>query len=240
MRGYAGDPAWSQTTRSCVGRSVRFAYFGSDIDRRSWFCIYGGACAPEPDRATCSVVDSQIRAGDLVLRLWTAADQSTIDDIVTSSRTDLDSWLPGLESDLADFETFIDHAGRSAKEGTGWYYCVELGGVVVGQCSVEARDGGTAEIGYWIRSDRTNAGLATRAVRAMCGPAADHGFKSLVIHCDGGNERSAAVAQKAGFTHVATVDLGVSFPGTNAQTGREMTWHLALGGLRPKARSPTT
>lgn len=175
-------------------------------------------------------MDSQIRAGDLVLRLWTTADEGTIDDIVTSSRTEFASWLPRLESDLADFETFIDHVGRSAKEGTGWYYCVEVAGAVVGQCSINARDGGTAEIGYWIRSDRTNEGRATQAIRALYGPAADHGFKTLVIHCDEGNERSAAVARKAGFTHVATVDLDPSLPRTNAQTGREMTWSLTLGG----------
>lgn len=163
-------------------------------------------------------------------RLQLTLGRSTIDEILTSSRADFDRWLPGLESDLADFETFIEHAGRSAAQGTGWYYCVELGRVVVGQCSIEARDGGAAEIGYWIRSDRMNAGLATRAVRAMCGAAQDHGFTSLVIHCDAGNSRSAAVARKAGFTHVATVDLGgVVLPGNNTRTGREMTWRRRMG-----------
>jgi len=38
------------------------------------------------------------------------------------------------------------------------------------------------------------------------------------------NVRSAAVARKAGFTHVTTVDLDRTLPRTAAQTGREMTW----------------
>ena len=185
---------------------------------------------PLQAEAVCALVDSNIRVGDLILRLWTAADEATIDDIVTSSKAELDRWLPGLESDLANFATFIERAARSVGEGTGWYYCVELDGVVVGQCSIEARDDGTAEVGYWMRSDRTNEGLATRAVGALCGPAADHGFTTLVIHCDEGNVRSAAVARKAGFRHVATVDLDLSLPRTSAQTGREMTWRLAVGG----------
>ena len=87
----------------------------------------------------------------------------------------------------------------------------------------------TAEVGYWIRSDRTNEGLATRAVRALCAAAEEGGFKTLVIHCDAGNHRSAAVARKAGFSHLGTVDLDPGLPRTDAQTGREMTWRLALG-----------
>jgi ribosomal-protein-serine acetyltransferase len=175
-------------------------------------------------------VDSENRAGDLVLRLWTAADRATIDDIVASSRAEFDRWLPGMMRDLLDVEGFIEHVQRAAGQGTGWYYGVEVQGVVVGQCNINAREDETAEIGYWVRSDRTNEGIATRAVRALCGAAADHGFTSVVIRCDEGNERSAAVARKAGFMHICTLDLDPSLPRTSAQTGREMIWHLILYG----------
>jgi RimJ/RimL family protein N-acetyltransferase len=151
-----------------------------------------------------------------------------MDDVVASSRAEFDSWLPGMTRDLVGVEGFIEHVGRAAEEGTGWYYGVEVKGVVVGQCNINAREDETGEIGYWIRSDRTNEGIATRAVRAVCGAAADHGFSGVVIRCDQGNERSAAVARKAGFTHVCTIDLDPSLPRTSAQTGREMIWHLAL------------
>ena len=174
-------------------------------------------------------MDSQIRAGDLVLRFWTAADAAAINDIAASSSAEFGNWLPGLTSDLADIEALIERVGRSAEAGTAWYYAIAVDGVVVGQCGIKAREGEVAEISYWIRSDRTNEGLATRAIRALCDAAAEHGFQTLIIRCDEGNARSAAVARKAGFTHVGTVDLDSSLPRTDAQTGREMTWHLVVG-----------
>jgi len=133
-----------------------------------------------------------------------------------------------LEADLADFDAFLDRVRRCASTGTGWYYCVEVEGVVVGQCSIESRPERTAEVGYWIRSDRTNEGLATRALLAIRRLAAEHGFERLVVHCDEGNAPSASVARKAGFTHLRTVELDGGLPRSDAQTGREMTWQLEL------------
>ena len=174
-------------------------------------------------------MDSQIRGGDLVLRFWTAADAAAINDIAASSSAEFGNWLPGLTSDLADFEALVERVGRLAEAGTAWYYAIEADGVVVGQCGIKVSEGEVAEISYWIRSDRTNEGLATRAVLALCAAAAEHGFQTLIIRCDEGNARSAAIARKAGFTHVRTVDLDPSLPRTDAQTGREMTWHLVVG-----------
>ena len=148
--------------------------------------------------------------------------------IVASSRSELDIWLPGLVADLSDFDSFVARVVRSADDGTGWYYAIEASGRVVGQASLEVKEGGTAEIGYWIRTDRSNEGMATRAVRALCSAAAAHGFEMLLIHYDEGNVRSAAVAEKLGFTHLSTVDLDPKMPRTGLRAGREMTWRLAL------------
>jgi len=163
-----------------------------------------------------------------LLRGWTSQDAVAVDDIVNVSRADFRKWLPTLEVDLADFDVFLDRVRRCASTGTGWYYCVEVGGAVVGQCSIESRPERAAEVGYWIRSDRTNEGLATLAVLALRRLAAGHGFERLVIRCDEGNARSASVARAAGFTHVRTVGIDGALSGTEAQTGREMTWQLEL------------
>ncbi len=109
---------------------------------------------------------------------------------------------------------------------------MEAKGIAVGQCSIEAKDDDAAEIGYWIRSDRANQGIATKAIRALLAAAVDHGFVMFSIHCDEGNVRSAAVAKKLGFTHVRTVDLDPTLPGTNVQTRREMTWTLSVQAAR--------
>lgn len=173
-------------------------------------------------------VESVIRDEGVVLRLWSAADKAVVDEIVSSSRSEFDDWLPGLVADLRDFELFVERVVRCASKGTGWYYAVEANGRVVGQCSLEIKDDGTAEIGYWIRSDRTNEGVTTQAAQVLCRAAAAQGFGPLFLHCDEGNLGSAAIAQKLGFIHLGTVDLETELPRTGVQTGREMIWILPL------------
>jgi RimJ/RimL family protein N-acetyltransferase len=174
-------------------------------------------------------MNSVIRPGDdLLLRLWKRSDLSPIADIITVSCREFDQWLPGLMSDLANFDAFIAYVERAASEGTGWYYGIEAAGTIVGQCCINTRDEGAAELGYWVRTDRTEEGFATRAVVAVSEEAARHGFSRLIIRCDEGNARSAAVARKAGFTHVGTESLDPALPRTRSQTGREMTWSRDL------------
>ena len=177
-------------------------------------------------------MDSVIRDSGVALRLWCASDEGDVESIVASSRSELDVWLPGLVSELCDFDSFVARVVRRADDGTGWYYAIEASGQVVGQCSLEATEGGTAEIGYWIRTDRSNEGIATRSVRALCRAAAAHGFEMLLIHCDEGNVRSAAIAEKLGFTHLSTVELDPKMPRAGVRTGREMTWRLASSKCR--------
>jgi RimJ/RimL family protein N-acetyltransferase len=169
-----------------------------------------------------------VGTGGLVLRWWEAgpSDAAVIEDIVESSRTEFARWLPGTMGDLADLDAWFAAVGRRIEEEAGWYYAIEVDGVAIGQCSLNARDDGTAEIGYWVRTDRTGEGIAPRAVVAMSEAAFRHGFLALIIHCDAGNERSAAVARRSGFRHVGTADLDPLLPRTDAQTGREMTWRL--------------
>lgn len=84
--------------------------------------------------------------------------------------------------------------------------------MVVGQCSLNRSSLGVGAIGYWVRSDRTGAGIAPLAVRALATAAVEDDFEVLVIHCDAGNDRSVAVARKAGFSHVGTFELDASRP----------------------------
>ena len=169
-----------------------------------------------------------IQTGDLVLRLWSPADKDTITDIAQTSQREFSGWLPGVMTDLADLDAFIAYVERAARDETGWYYAIEVAGTPVGQCSISKRDPGRAEIGYWVRTDHTNQGIATRAVRAVSEHAGQHGFHEIVIHCDEGNARSAAVARKAGFTHTGTETLDPTLPRTAVQTGREMTWRRSF------------
>src|SRR4051812_12999357 len=146
------------------------------------------------------------------------ADRPSLADIVERSRRAFGDWLPGVSADLADVDTFLEHVQRTAEAGTDWFYAIEDGGHPVGQCSLHDRGDGVAEIAYWVRSDRTGRGLATRAVTAVVGAALDAGFREVVLHCDEANHRSVAVARKAGFMHVRTVDFPADRPRTSAQS----------------------
>lgn len=176
-------------------------------------------------------MEARIEGDGVVLRLWRDGDQATLREIVDVSATELGGWLPGVSSDLADLDVFVTQVAEHAEAGKGWNYAIEVDGEALGQVSINPIDGddGSAEIGYWVRSDRTGEGIAPSAVRAIADAAFDAGLTRLVIHCDEGNQRSAAVARKSGFTHRGTVDLDPSLPGTPVQTWREMTWELVSG-----------
>ena len=60
------------------------------------------------------------------------------------------------------------------------------------------------EIGYWIRTSEAGRGYATEATRRIADFAfEDLGAERVEIWCDARNERSAAVAQRAGFAFEA-------------------------------------
>lgn len=57
------------------------------------------------------------------------------------------------------------------------------------------------EIGYWVRTSMAGQGYVTEAVRTITRFAFDVlGAQRVEIRCDERNERSAAVARRAGFT----------------------------------------
>jgi RimJ/RimL family protein N-acetyltransferase len=62
------------------------------------------------------------------------------------------------------------------------------------------------EIGYWVRTSFGGNGYITEAVNGITNFAFNLlGAKRVEIHCDRLNERSAAVARRAGFAHEATL-----------------------------------
>ncbi len=62
------------------------------------------------------------------------------------------------------------------------------------------------EIGYWLRTGFAGRGFATEAVRGIAAFAfRELGAERIEIWCDARNERSAAVARRAGFRQEATL-----------------------------------
>lgn len=168
----------------------------------------------------------RIEGDGVVLRRWSRDDHDAIVAARDASVSEFADFLPGVTADLADVDAFLVGVAGTFDADTDFHYAIVDGDDIVGQVSLHRRDGGPAEIGYWVRTDRVGHGFATRAVRALTEAAlADDGIDDVEILCDEANARSRRVAEKAGYRHVETVDLNRT--GTPAQSGREMHWRWA-------------
>jgi len=75
-------------------------------------------------------------------------------------------------------------------------------GVLVGSSGLHEIDWDVPrfEIGYWVRTSFAGQGYITEAVRAITGFAFEClGARRVAIRCDARNERSARVAERAGY-----------------------------------------
>jgi ribosomal-protein-alanine N-acetyltransferase len=126
-------------------------------------------------------VDKVIGAGWVTLRIWQPEDRGALAQIRDRSRREFGDWLPGAIRDLADIPAFLNHVAAAYRDGTAFFYAIVEHGEPVGQCSLHHRDEGMAELGYWIRTDRTGRGLAPAAVAAVTPAAFDSGVVKLVI-----------------------------------------------------------
>jgi RimJ/RimL family protein N-acetyltransferase len=85
---------------------------------------------------------------------------------------------------------------------------------VVGGTGLHTRVGGDAlEVGYWIRTSRAGAGLATEAAAALTRVAVEIcGVDRVEIRTDPANERSRAIPQRLGFVEEATLRRRLDYP----------------------------
>ncbi|ARQ68358.1 GNAT family N-acetyltransferase [Streptomyces marincola] len=126
-------------------------------------------------------------------------------------------WFAASVPDRGDeyFARFDEqHRARLAEQeaGTCWFHVlVDAAGEVVGRVNlVDAADGG-ADLGYRIARRAAGRGLATRAVRDVCGLAARrYGLRTLRAATTLDNAASRAVLARAGFTVTGETLLGGS------------------------------
>ena len=149
---------------------------------------------------------------------------------INASLDELSPWFPWAQAPAteADQITRATAAQRAALEGRDFEYSVveRSGGALVGGLRVNPRVAdGTAEIGYWIRSDRHGRGYATDAVRAAvrCCIDALPGVQRIEIHADVLNEPSNRVAAKAGFVWSRRTEREHAAPG---HSGLANVWTL--------------
>jgi len=142
--------------------------------------------------------------GVIALRPWTDADVASVADACRDP--EIAHWIDDVPAPYtrADARAYISTARRGWKDGSLWAFAVTdaTTGEVLGSCGVgwQDRPQAVAEIGYWVRSDRRQRGVATRAVRLASRWAFDEcDVQRLQLRADVLNTPSQRVAERAGF-----------------------------------------
>lgn len=180
-----------------------------------------------------------------VLRCWHPADAEILLNAVTQSLDHLREWMPwarneptSLEEKVtllrkwrAEFDLDSDYTYGifSPDEREAW-----------GGSGLHKRLAGSAlEIGYWIRADLINRGLATEITAALTKVAfAVNNVDRVEIHCDPENVRSAAIPRKLGFTQEALLRRRTTRPDGSPRDMAIWTLFLDRLGKSPVADAP--
>ncbi len=165
--------------------------------------------------------------GEITVRRYRPDDVDALGAAVEASLPELRAWMPWAAAEpisrderVALIEDFNDRWGHDHIV----VICDAADDRLVLGCSgLHARIGpGGREIGYWVRSDRTGAGVATAATRLLTAAAFHHlGVDHVEIHHDAANVRSASVPRQLGFELVAIEADAIQ---AEADTGVEWRW----------------
>jgi len=161
----------------------------------------------------------RIKTERTIVRCWCPKDAPLLKEAIDSSLDHLRPWMPWAENEPEDVSAKIDRIRRFRGRfdlGEEFVYGIfDLDEtIVIGGTGLHRRVGPDAfEIGYWIRADQVNRGLATEVSAALTKVAFEiQGVNRVEIHCDPNNLRSAAVPRKLGYTHEATLRDRIRLP----------------------------
>jgi len=139
--------------------------------------------------------------GDLIVRNPKAEDAEAVCASVQASLPELEPWMPwaGPGYDVAAASAWID-----GKFGDEHRFIMTVGGVLVGSCGLNQFDAFNrgANLGYWLRSDATGHGFASRAAYLVARYGIEQlGFRRVEIMMSVHNDPSRRVAQRIGAVH---------------------------------------
>lgn len=153
-----------------------------------------------------------IKTERTILRCWQPGDAPLLKEAIDSSLDHLRLWLPWAEKEPEDVSAKVEllRTFRGKFDlGQDFNYGIfnHNESLVLGGCGLMCRIGKDAyEIGYWIRANHINQGLATEVAATLTKVAfVVEKVNRVEIHCDPDNVRSAAVPRKLEFMHEATL-----------------------------------
>lgn len=167
------------------------------------------------------------------LRRFRFDDAEPLAAAVRESVEQIQPWIPWChpEYSIEEARTFIACAEGAWDARTGYEMAiVRPDGIdddrILGVCGLnQIRPGGRiANLGYWVRTSATGAGVATEAVRQLIRFAfAETGLVRLEIVVAVGNRASARVAEKVG-----ALPEGIAHDRIYLQGGDHDAWMFAL------------
>jgi len=135
----------------------------------------------------------------IVLRPPVEADASAIAAAVQFSLAELRAWMPWASAEYGTNDALGWIRGEFGDAHR--FAIVESSGHIVGSCGlnmIDARNN-SANLGYWIRSDRVGRGFATEATRRLAAfGLREAGYRRLRVMISVRNHASRRVAEKAG------------------------------------------
>jgi ribosomal-protein-serine acetyltransferase len=153
----------------------------------------------KPDIKKVSLTD-----GKILLRPYRKDDVETQYRATLMSLKELMDWMPWAHTgyDISETKIWLKKCAEDWKNGTAYNFiiCDIASAEVIGGCGLQLNKiDNWANLGYWVRSDRTGQGIAVAATKLL----AKWGFdvlkmNRLEIHVAVDNQRSLRVAEKSG------------------------------------------
>jgi len=142
----------------------------------------------------------EILGDDLILRPIEARDAAAI--AAGLNDPDAARFLPSIPSPYtdADAQAWVERCAQVWRDGTSYPFAIVDAGTDELLGSIELH-GEKATVGYWIVAGARGRGVATQALRLLCGWASERPLR-LTTHPD--NVASQRVAEKAGFQRIGT------------------------------------
>lgn len=175
-----------------------------------------------------SRVPERLDGGSVALRRRDVTDLPGFIDALRSSWAELAAWFPWAQGTLDEAEQRqrVVDAEAAFRDDSDYEFVMLEGStdVVVGSLRLNPSSAPyAAEIGYWVRSDRTGRGYATAATRVATQAAFEHlvDVDRVLIQMDVANRASAAIPRKLEYRLEAEDDLAIEAP---ARTGRGYLW----------------
>ena len=138
----------------------------------------------------------ELSDGDVTVRSWRPDD---LDELVAAvDDPEIGRWMPAIPHPYSHADGRAYLARATDREGS--FAVVDARtGRLLGGITVNAQNWGRAEIGYWVRADARDRGVASRALVLVSGWGLGR-YRRLQLHADVENFASQRVAEKAGFT----------------------------------------